>query len=255
MTAIQSFMQPREVTKSASFAGSVRDGIGAALVQYPCSRLQAAFQPETGGLEVRGHVPAPAMREQVVATLQQFVGGAIPIGGSILVLPQPQCGVLNAVEGFGFPQSKDQENDPLEVGEEAQAQVLSFEEGPCASDLQLAVDRTLFQRDVPVTVNIALNAAAGLQLGGAESYPLVFQPFGGFADDVAIEDGHARLHHTPGPETLDQGARDHGKHRDGEQGEVTSGRDPQHEPAEARILHRVLRLHPTSRTYQTCGSA
>ncbi len=45
---------------------------------------------------------------------------------------------------------------------------------------------------------LALNAAAGLQLGGAESYPLVFQPFGGFADDVIIEDGFARLHHTPG---------------------------------------------------------
>jgi L-alanine-DL-glutamate epimerase-like enolase superfamily enzyme len=45
---------------------------------------------------------------------------------------------------------------------------------------------------------LALNAAAGLQLGGAESYPLVFQPFGGFADDVAIENGYARPHDTPG---------------------------------------------------------
>ncbi len=45
---------------------------------------------------------------------------------------------------------------------------------------------------------LALNAAAGLQLGGAESYPLVFQPFGGFADEIPIEDGYTRPHDTPG---------------------------------------------------------
>ncbi len=45
---------------------------------------------------------------------------------------------------------------------------------------------------------LALNLAAGLQLGGAESYPLVFQPFGGFADDIPIEDGYTRPHDTPG---------------------------------------------------------
>lgn len=45
---------------------------------------------------------------------------------------------------------------------------------------------------------LALNVAAGLQLGGAESYPLVFQPFGGFADDIPIEGGYTRPHDTPG---------------------------------------------------------
>ncbi len=39
---------------------------------------------------------------------------------------------------------------------------------------------------------LALALAAGLQLGGSESYPGVFQPFGGFADDTVIEDGMAR---------------------------------------------------------------
>jgi L-alanine-DL-glutamate epimerase-like enolase superfamily enzyme len=38
---------------------------------------------------------------------------------------------------------------------------------------------------------LALAMAAGLQLGGSESYPGVFQPFGGFADDVVIVDGMA----------------------------------------------------------------
>jgi D(-)-tartrate dehydratase len=44
----------------------------------------------------------------------------------------------------------------------------------------------------------ALNIAAGLGLGGNESYPGVFQPFGGFADDVPVEDGYVRLPDLPG---------------------------------------------------------
>ena len=45
---------------------------------------------------------------------------------------------------------------------------------------------------------LGLNMAIGLQLGGTESYPLVFQPFGGFADDAVIEDGYTTPHETPG---------------------------------------------------------
>lgn len=40
---------------------------------------------------------------------------------------------------------------------------------------------------------LGLNMAAGLQLGGSESYPGVFAPFGGFADDIPIVDGHVTL--------------------------------------------------------------
>jgi D(-)-tartrate dehydratase len=45
---------------------------------------------------------------------------------------------------------------------------------------------------------MSLNIAAGLGLGGNESYPGIFQPFGGFADDLPIEDGHVALPTTPG---------------------------------------------------------
>jgi D(-)-tartrate dehydratase len=45
---------------------------------------------------------------------------------------------------------------------------------------------------------LALNIAAGLQTGGSESYPGVFQPYGGFADDIAIVDGYVRLPEEPG---------------------------------------------------------
>ncbi|MBX6321881.1 MAG: mandelate racemase/muconate lactonizing enzyme family protein [Rhodospirillaceae bacterium] len=45
---------------------------------------------------------------------------------------------------------------------------------------------------------MSLAIAAGLGLGGNESYPGVFQPFGGFADDIAVEDGYVRLPDVPG---------------------------------------------------------
>lgn len=44
----------------------------------------------------------------------------------------------------------------------------------------------------------ALNIAVGLQCGGNESYPQVFAPFGGFADDCPVEDGRVALPESPG---------------------------------------------------------
>ncbi|MEA2596290.1 MAG: D(-)-tartrate dehydratase [Thermomicrobiales bacterium] len=45
---------------------------------------------------------------------------------------------------------------------------------------------------------MSLNMAAGLGLGGNESYPGVFQPFGGFADNVPVVDGYVALPDVPG---------------------------------------------------------
>ena len=39
----------------------------------------------------------------------------------------------------------------------------------------------------------ALNIAVGLGLGGNESYPRVFAPFGGFADNVPVVEGRVRM--------------------------------------------------------------
>jgi L-alanine-DL-glutamate epimerase-like enolase superfamily enzyme len=45
---------------------------------------------------------------------------------------------------------------------------------------------------------MSLNIAAGLGLGGNESYPDVFQPFGGFADGTPVEDSYVRMPDVPG---------------------------------------------------------
>ncbi|MGG5887647.1 enolase C-terminal domain-like protein [Falsiroseomonas sp. HC035] len=44
----------------------------------------------------------------------------------------------------------------------------------------------------------ALNIAVGLGLGGNESYPEVFAPFGGFADDVPVVEGRVAMPDIPG---------------------------------------------------------
>jgi len=45
---------------------------------------------------------------------------------------------------------------------------------------------------------LSLNIAAGLGLGGNESYPGIFEPFGGFADDSPVENSYVALPDTPG---------------------------------------------------------
>jgi len=45
---------------------------------------------------------------------------------------------------------------------------------------------------------MSLNIAAGLGLGGNESYPGIFQPFGGFADGIPVENSYVRLPEIPG---------------------------------------------------------
>ena len=45
---------------------------------------------------------------------------------------------------------------------------------------------------------MSLNIAAGLGLGGNESYPDLFQPYGGFPDGVRVERGHITMPDIPG---------------------------------------------------------
>lgn len=45
---------------------------------------------------------------------------------------------------------------------------------------------------------MSLHVAAGLGLGGAESYPGLFGPFGGFSNEIAVVDGRVNLPAAPG---------------------------------------------------------
>ena len=107
----------------------------AAMAGLDCSRLQLVEQPRTGSVELRGHVPAADLAADLVAASQRLAGEDARVIGNLLVLPPPLCGVLDSVEAMGLPQSGDQWNDPLAVGERAWADM------PRAFDGQVAMFR------------------------------------------------------------------------------------------------------------------
>ena len=127
LAAIQAFMQPGDLTSSD--ADGVRDAISTILAAVPCARLQTTFIPETGQLELRGHLPDDAMRGPVLAALAAQVGGAIPIADQLLVLPAPQCGALAGVAQAGLPQSTEQLTNPRVIGADGFARTYTYLEG------------------------------------------------------------------------------------------------------------------------------
>jgi hypothetical protein len=129
LAAIQAFMRPGDLDLSDSNIGDVRDSISAILASVPCSRLQTTFIPETGQLELRGHVPEDALRGPVLAALKEQVGGAIPISDQLLILPRPQCGALSGIAGVGLPQSTEQLTNPRVIGADGFAQNYTYFDG------------------------------------------------------------------------------------------------------------------------------
>jgi hypothetical protein len=126
LAAIQAFMQPGDATQNTD---TVRDGISALLASVPCARLQTTFIPETGELQLRGHIPDPDMRGPILAALTDQVGTAIPVSDELLILPRPQCGALSGIANVGLPQSTDQITNPRVVGPSGFARNYTYTNG------------------------------------------------------------------------------------------------------------------------------
>lgn len=126
LKAIASFMKPGD---AAAQADDVHDGLQALLNAAPCSRLQAEFNPATGSLELRGHVPDPAMKAPLLAALQAQLGQGIKVEDAMMILPRPQCGALSGIADVGLPQSQDQLTNPRLIGADAQARTFSYTQG------------------------------------------------------------------------------------------------------------------------------
>ena len=129
LAAIQAFMQPGDLATSDVNSGRLRDGIAATLSAVPCARLQTSFDPETGSIELRGHVPDDGLRAPVLAALQAQVGSAVPVRDRLRLLPRPQCQVLGAIVQTGLAQSTEQDTNPRVVGPDTFVRNYDFRAG------------------------------------------------------------------------------------------------------------------------------
>lgn len=191
LAAFQSFMQPGDAPAEGD---PLRDGISGILAAVPCSRLQAAFVPETATLELRGHLPEDGLRNPILAALQAQMGADITVSDQMRLLPRPQCGALAGIARVGLPQSTDQITNPLLVGADAHARVLDYSGGE-----RLFFDLTA--PDYPAYVYVDYFDAGGavLHLSPNELAPLAQAAPKSALRVGAKEAGDAGLHITVGP--------------------------------------------------------
>jgi hypothetical protein len=125
LDAVEAFLVPDPGAEGLA----LRDGIAERLAGVACARVQTAFDPETGALELRGHVPDPRDRVRLANAVRAELGGALPVVDRLLELPRPQCEVLSGLAAAGIPQSTEQFTNPLIIGENSHARVYDFREG------------------------------------------------------------------------------------------------------------------------------
>ena len=121
------------------------------------------------------------------AAVAEYYPGAIATGENLFSFQD----VRNLLRHGGLRPDRDyiQVDCPLAYGLVEYMQIVQY----------MANAGWIRRRCVPHGGNLfCLHIAAGLQLGGNECYPGVFQPFGGFADDIPVENSYVKLPELPG---------------------------------------------------------
>jgi len=174
LKTIQAFLAPDELINAESNAGRVKDDLAQVLGGVDCARLSARFIPEDGSLELRGHVPDPSMRANVLLAMQQQVGEDIRVTEKLLHLPAPQCGALKGIADVGLPQSTDQITNKRLVGADTHVREFRYTEGQrlqfdlVAPDYDAFVYVDYFDAEGQV-IHLVPNEFIELELHGAKS--------------------------------------------------------------------------------------
>ncbi|MFV0360838.1 DUF4384 domain-containing protein [Tropicimonas sp.] len=167
LAAIESFMRPGDLRAG----GTVRDGLTAALASVPCARLQTVFDPESGTLELRGHIPESGIRTPLMARLRAEIGTSIPVADRLQILPRPQCAVLTGIANAGLPQSTDQITNPRIVGQDSHVREFRYVSGQ-----RLEMDLTAPDYDAFVYVDYFDAQGQVLHLQPNAIVPLAISP-------------------------------------------------------------------------------
>ena len=168
LATIQSFMRPGDLQTQTD---QVRDALQTLLESVPCARLQAVFDPDTGQIDLRGHVPDAGLRGPILAALQAQVGAGIAVTDSMLILPRPQCGALTGIGALGLPQSTDQLTNPMLVGLNAQERTYDYRQGD-----QMILDLAAPDYDAYIYVDFFDANGDVIHLVPNATVPLTLQP-------------------------------------------------------------------------------
>ena len=169
IATIQAFMAP-----TGESAEDVKDNLSDVLSGINCARLSATFIPKTGALEIRGHIPDPALHDKILNAMQAQVGEGIQVTANLLHLPSPQCEALTGISAIGLPQSTDQFTNRRLIGQTAHARKYNYTEGQrlqfdlAAPDYDSYVYVDYFAADGSVT-HLVPNNTVGLSLVTAET--------------------------------------------------------------------------------------
>lgn len=124
LNTVAAFLRP-----DSSTGRNMRDALAAALKAPNCARVQTAFDPDTGALELRGHLRDEAQRAPLLSALSNQLGAGLPLQDQLLILPPPQCAILTSLDQLDLPQSEEQFTDPMLVGDQSQVKTYNFVAG------------------------------------------------------------------------------------------------------------------------------
>ena len=107
----------------------LRDALANRLSDIDCARVQTVYDPESGAIDLRGHVKTDADRTQLMERVSQELGGALPLNDRLRRLDAPQCTVLVRLAEMPLPQSVEQLTNPLIIGDDLQTRTYTYRDG------------------------------------------------------------------------------------------------------------------------------
>jgi hypothetical protein len=119
-----------------------------------CARVQARIEPGTGAAVLSGHLRSERERDRLVQQVSEIPGVRTVRESALQIVGDPYCRVLTLLGRPDFIRSKDQRQDPAEIGTAAQTGIVRFDGGS-------ALDMPLSAPDFPSYIYVDYFTADG----------------------------------------------------------------------------------------------